>query len=116
MDLNQGKRVALVASPKAGDQAAPVESPEWLSTNEASVTLTELTPDDRARKGVADDAHARWANGIAPGDAEVQFKADPQIGEGVKELIGRLAVTVTPREASAVDVGALGDEEDIPAA
>lgn len=102
MELKEGQRVVLTANPKtARGNVAGVEpgSVRWTSTDESVVSVT---PDPANELS----ATVEGVDGSANETVAIEFRADGKRGEGVREIVGNLAVTCTQGDAAVVELQA----------
>lgn len=88
--------LAVAFKDKKGNPAKVDGAPKWSLTNEA---LGKLEPSEDGMSAVF----------TAAGDVQagsIQCKADADLGEGVKEIIGELAVELSPLDAEFVEISA----------
>jgi hypothetical protein len=95
--LTDVQKAPLTISPvDAAGNAAPVEGVVW-SSSDPTVLTVEAAPDGLSAVITA----------VGPlGDAQVSVTADAQIGDGVTELTGVLAVRVVASQAVAFNITA----------
>lgn len=88
--MTPDQKVALSVAPTDSfGNPAKVETVAWSSSNEEVLTLVV------AEDGMSVEAVTTGVTGVA----QVVVKADADLGEGVKELVGTLDVEVVPGEA-----------------
>ena len=98
LELKDVMKVKLSVNPvdAAGNPGVIDGKPTWASSDETILTVLP-----------ADDGMTAYAVAIGPlGAAQVQVKADADLGEGVKEISGTLDVVVVGSEAVSLSVAA----------
>ena len=102
LKVTQAVPVALSITDKKGNPAKVDGAPQW------AVTAPEL-----ATLAVAEDGLSAVVTPVGPiGTFKVQVKADADLGEGVKEIVGELDVELTAGDAEVIALSA-GQATDI---
>lgn len=96
LKITQNLPVSVKFSDKFGNAAAVDGKPEWSVTDESLASLD-----------VADDGMSVLVKPSGKlGSFKVQCSADADLGEGVKAILGELAIDLLPAEAVKVDLSA----------
>jgi hypothetical protein len=85
--------LAIKPVDKKGNAAQVDGVPVWASTNVEIVTVT-----------AAEDGLSCIAKANKIGDAQISVKADADLGEGIRELVGVLDITVVAGEAATLTI------------
>jgi hypothetical protein len=93
--IDQVVDLAVAFKDKLGNAAKVDGLPVWALTDESLAGLV-----------VAADGLSAVLTPVGIGAFKVQVKADADLGEGVKEIIGELVVEVSPLEAEFVEIAA----------
>lgn len=102
LKVTQSLPVSLSITDKKGNAAKVDGAPVWAVTDESLASLS-----------VAEDGMSATLTPIGPiGSFSVQVKADADLGEGVKEIIGELAVELSAGDAEVIALSA-GQPSDI---
>lgn len=102
LKVTQSLPVSLSITDKKGNAAKVDGAPQWAVTDESLASLS-----------VAEDGMSATLTPIGPlGSFSVQVKADADLGEGVKEIIGELAVELSAGDAEVIALSA-GAPSDI---
>ena len=102
LKVTQSLPVSLSITDKKGNPAKVDGAPVWAVTDESLASLS-----------VAEDGMSATVTPIGPiGSFSVQVKADADLGEGVKEIIGELAVELSAGDAEVIALSA-GQPSDI---
>lgn len=102
LKVTQSLPVSLSITDKKGNAAKVDGAPVWAVTDESLASLS-----------VAEDGMSATVTPIGPiGSFSVQVKADADLGEGVKEIIGELAVELSAGDAEVIALSA-GQPSDI---
>jgi hypothetical protein len=85
----------------------------WESSDEeiAAVEVLEATPQDET---IPEGGVVMLVPGTKVGNAQVSAKADADLGEGMRELVTLLDITVVGGEAVAGTITPVGEPEDKP--
>jgi hypothetical protein len=100
MEMQEGQKAAVTVSPKtAGGNAAGIEpgSAVWTSTDDSVVSVTQDSENELK-------AEIRGVDGSNNESVTIEFRADGKRGEGVREIVGTVAVTCTQGDAVVVDI------------
>lgn len=103
MTSNQWTTVTVQPKDAKGNPAV-VQSPEWMTDN----------TDVLALEPAADGLSVKVTTLGPLGAALLTFKCDADLGEGVKPLIGTLAVEIVAGEAVTVELTAATPQEQTP--
>lgn len=102
LKVTQAVPVSLTITDKKGNPAKVDGAPQW------AVTAPEL-----ANLAVAEDGLSAVVTPVGPiGAFKVQVKADADLGEGVKEIVGELDIELTAGDAEIISLAA-GQATDI---
>lgn len=113
--ITEEQRIPLTATfQTAVGNPAQVDSFAWESSAPDIVEMEEMTAEERARLEIAENVVAIWASAVGPtGMAQVQLKADADMGEGVREITALHDVQVTAAEAVSVLIAAGAPEAKV---
>jgi hypothetical protein len=108
MELPEGKKVKLgVNLQTVRHHAGAVQegSERWISSDESVASVT-ADPNDPKK------AVVRGLDGSANQSVTIEYRADADRGEGVKEIVASTTVVVTQGDAVVATVEALGQAQD----
>jgi hypothetical protein len=109
MELKEGQRVRLKVAPKtARGHAASIEagSGRWISSDESVVSVEQDPTNELA-------AIVRGLDGSANESVSIEFRGDAdRSAEGIREIVGTLAVVCTSGDAAVVDITPGTPEDD----
>lgn len=108
MELKEGYKAVVLATPKTRNgNAAAIEpgSARW-SSSDPSVVSIEQDPTNEL------GATMRGIDGSANESVVIELRADGDRGEGIKEIVGTLAVVCTQGDAATFDLEVHSIEDD----
>lgn len=96
LKVSQKLPISLAIKDIKGNAAKVDGAPKWAVTNEALASLV-----------VAEDGLSAVLSPVGPvGLLKVQVKADADLGEGVKEIVGELEIELVAGDAAVVELAA----------